>query len=77
MSIVCKAAISEGDGKYFIDEIEVGDPLAGEVLVKIEAAGLCHTDHDSLSWGKTIVLGHEGAGIVVKTGSMVQSVRAG
>lgn len=77
MAITCKAAITHGDGEFFIDEIIVGDPLDDEVLVQIKAAGLCHTDYDSLRWGKQIILGHEGAGIVVKTGSNVRSVSDG
>lgn len=77
MSVICKAALTEGQGKFFIDEIQVRDPKADEVLVKIKAAGLCHTDYDSLQWGRTLVLGHEGAGIVVKTGPDVKGLQAG
>lgn len=77
MSITCKAAITEGDGKFSIEEIVVGDPQDDEVLVKVKAAGLCHTDHDSLSWGKQLVIGHEGAGVVEKVGKAVTSVAVG
>lgn len=75
--ITCKAAITEGDGKFSIDEIQVSKPQADEVLVKIRAAGLCHTDHDSLSWGKQLIIGHEGAGVVVEVGKDVKSVAIG
>jgi S-(hydroxymethyl)glutathione dehydrogenase/alcohol dehydrogenase len=75
--ITCKAAITEGDGKFSIEEIQVNDPKADEVLVKVRAAGLCHTDHDSLSWGKQLIIGHEGAGVVVKVGKDVNSVAVG
>ncbi|MGB5263417.1 MAG: alcohol dehydrogenase catalytic domain-containing protein [Lutimonas sp.] len=77
MSIISKCAIAKGDGTFIIDTVTVANPLADEVLVKIKAAGLCHTDHDSLNWGKPIVMGHEGAGIVVATGSNVKSVKVG
>jgi len=77
MGIICSAAITEGDGTFSIGEIEVNDPQDDEVLVKIKAAGLCHTDHDSLSWGKQLIIGHEGAGVVVKTGKAVKSVAVG
>ena len=77
MSIRCKAAITNGDGKLSIDEIEVSDPAPDEVLVWIKASGICHTDYDSLSWGKRMILGHEGAGIVVKTGHLVNHVSHG
>ena len=69
-----KAAISKGDGKFFIDDIEVHDPGPDEVLVKLRAAGICHTDWDSLSWEETNILGHEGAGEVLSTGSNVTHV---
>lgn len=77
MGIICKAAITDGKGRFEIGEIEVNDPKDDEVLVKIKAAGLCHTDYDSLSWGKQLIIGHEGAGIVVKTGKDVKSVVPG
>ena len=71
------AAITEGNGKFFIDEIEVGQPQADEVLVQVKAAGICHTDWDSLSWKKPMVLGHEGAGVVQAVGSAVTHVQPG
>lgn len=77
MPVSSKAAITRGDGNFFIAETRISDPLEGEVLVRLEAAGLCHTDYDSLRWGKTIVLGHEGAGIVAATGRGVSSVKEG
>ena len=77
MAIYCKAAIADGKGSFFINEIKVNEPEDDEVLVKIKAAGVCHTDHDSLGWGKQLVLGHEGAGLVVETGSQVQGLREG
>jgi len=77
MAITCNAAITDGRGNFKIEEIEVHDPKDDEVLVKIKAAGLCHTDYDSLRWGKQIIIGHEGAGIVVKTGKNVESLQPG
>jgi S-(hydroxymethyl)glutathione dehydrogenase/alcohol dehydrogenase len=47
------------------------------VLVAIKAAGICHTDYDSLKWGKQLVLGHEGAGVVVAVGDKVSTVKSG
>ena len=75
--INCKAAIAKGDGKYSIETIQVADPKADEVLVQVKAAGLCHTDHDSLNWGKPIVMGHEGSGIVAKIGADVTGINVG
>jgi Zn-dependent alcohol dehydrogenase len=71
------AAVATGHGEFSIEEIEVDAPLAGEVLVEIRAAGICHTDWDSLSWKRPLVLGHEGAGIVRKVGAEVTIVEAG
>ena len=38
------SAITDGKGNFKIDEVEVGEPGPGEVLVDIKAAGVCHTD---------------------------------
>ncbi len=72
-----KAAIGNGNGEFAFGDIEVGDPVGSEVLVRIQAAGVCHTDWDSLSWGRPIVLGHEGAGVVEAVGSDVESLSVG
>lgn len=78
-----KAAIFEGIGKpLVIDEIEVDDPKAGEVLIKLDATGLCHTEIWYMSGGDTttrtpIVLGHEGCGVVEKCGPGVTSLKEG
>ncbi len=77
MSLICKAALADGNGGFIIDEIEINEPQADEVIVKMMAAGLCHTDHDSLRWGKSLVMGHEGAGIVFKTGKDVRGIAPG
>ncbi|GGZ68021.1 Zn-dependent alcohol dehydrogenase [Algibacter mikhailovii] len=77
MSIQCKAAIAKGDGTFSIETIEIGTPKEDEVLVAIKAASLCHTDHDSLHWGKPIIMGHEGSGIVKAIGKNVTQVKIG
>ena len=71
--IKSKAAIADGKGNFSIQNIEIADPQNDEILVKIKAAGICHTDWDSQSWGKTLVMGHEGAGEVVAIGESVKS----
>lgn len=71
------AAIADGKGDFKIVKTTLEAPLADEVLVRIKAAGLCHTDLDSLSWGKPIVMGHEGAGIVEAIGSDIKKVSVG
>lgn len=63
-------------------EIDVDPPRAGEVLVRIHATGVCHTDAFTLSGDDPegifpSVLGHEGGGVVVEVGEGVTSVRPG
>ncbi|WP_444543201.1 S-(hydroxymethyl)glutathione dehydrogenase/class III alcohol dehydrogenase [Microvirgula aerodenitrificans] len=78
-----RAAVAFAAGKPLeIVEIDVEDPRAGEVLVRITHTGVCHTDAFTLSGDDPegifpAVLGHEGGGIVVKVGDGVTSVREG
>jgi Zn-dependent alcohol dehydrogenase len=72
-----RAAIADGAGAFVIDEIAVGSPRPDEVLVEIRAAGICHTDHASLSWKRPLVMGHEGAGVVREIGPGVEHVSVG
>lgn len=62
------AAIGDGRGGFVIEPVSVRAPLAGEVRVRLTAAGICHTDHASLHWPGPLVLGHEGAGVVESVG---------
>lgn len=75
--ISSRAAVADGTGRFSIQNLQVADPQGDEVLVQIKAAGVCHTDWDSQSWGKSIVMGHEGAGVVAKIGPSVTSVQVG
>lgn len=75
--ITCKAAIADGNGGFSIENIKVNEPTGDEVLVQIKAAGVCHTDWDSQSWKKTLIMGHEGAGIIIKVGERVKSLKVG
>jgi Zn-dependent alcohol dehydrogenase len=72
-----QAAIADGNGHFAIENIHVGDPIGDEVLVEIKAAGICHTDHASLSWKRPLVMGHEGAGNVRAVGPAVRHVKGG
>lgn len=63
-----RAAIGDGRGGFVIEPVSVRAPLAGEVRVRLTAAGICHTDHASLRWPGPLVLGHEGAGVVDSLG---------
>lgn len=77
MTLTSKSAIAKGDGTYVIDTVSVAEPKKNEVLVRMKAAGLCHTDHDSLNWGKPIVMGHEGSGVIEAIGPDVENVAVG
>lgn len=73
-----KALVSDGNGAFDVKQITVGEPAANEVRVKIKAAGLCHTDWDSIqNWNKPFIVGHEGAGIVDAVGKEVTKVAPG
>ncbi|MEY4590499.1 MAG: hypothetical protein RL497_2575 [Pseudomonadota bacterium] len=81
--IKSRAAIAIGPGQpLIITEVNVAPPKAGEVLVKIIASGVCHTDAYTLSGDDPegifpAILGHEGGGIVVEVGAGVTSVAVG
>jgi alcohol dehydrogenase len=64
-----------------IQEVDLAPPRAGEVLVEVKAAGLCHSDLSVISGDRPrpvpMVLGHEAAGIVLEVGDNVSSVNPG
>ncbi|MDX2249614.1 MAG: alcohol dehydrogenase catalytic domain-containing protein [Bacteroidia bacterium] len=72
-----KAIIARPDGSFSLEDITVAQPQGDEVVVEMRAAGICHTDYDSLRWGKHVIIGHEGAGVVLETGPLVTSVKPG
>lgn len=78
-----RAAIAWAAGQPLtIEEVDVQAPQAGEVMVKLVATGVCHTDAFTLSGADPegifpCILGHEGAGIVVEVGEGVTSVAVG
>ena len=77
MELRSKAALADGKGGFIIGETLIREPQADELIVKMKAAGLCHTDYDSMQWGKPLVMGHEGAGIVYRTGKDVAGILPG
>lgn len=65
-----------------IEEVDVSKPKAGEVLVRMLATGVCHTDAYTLSGQDPegifpVILGHEGGGVVEEVGQDVRSVQVG
>jgi NDMA-dependent alcohol dehydrogenase len=67
--------------EWKVEEIDLGDPVAGEVRVKLAASGLCHSDEHLVTGDIPVQLpligGHEGAGIVDAVGPGVTSVKEG
>jgi S-(hydroxymethyl)glutathione dehydrogenase/alcohol dehydrogenase len=78
-----RAAVAFAAGKPLeIVEVDLEGPKAGEVLIEVKATGVCHTDEFTLSGADPeglfpVILGHEGAGIVVEVGAGVTSVKPG
>ena len=80
--MLTRAAVVEGQGQPFtMCEVELDDPREDEVLVRMVATGLCHTD---LTMGSFLpaemfpnVFGHEGAGVVEEVGSAVTGLEPG
>lgn len=81
--IKSKAAIAWGPNQpLVVEEVDVMLPRKGEVLVKVIASGVCHTDAFTLSGEDPeglfpVILGHEGGGIVEQVGEGVTSVSVG
>src|SRR5437763_15809497 len=78
-----RAAVLEQFGApLVVQEVDLADPRPGEVLVRLEACGVCHTDlytasgADPSGYAPT-VLGHEGAGVVERVGDGVTLVSEG
>ena len=64
-----------------VEEIEVESPRAGEVMIQVSACGVCHSDlsatNGTIPFPPPLVLGHEGAGVVVEVGDGVSELKAG
>ncbi len=77
-----RAAIARDKGAALsLEEIEIEEPRDNEILVKVAATGVCHTDlvvrDGMLPTPMPVVLGHEGAGVVEKVGNAVTKVKPG
>ncbi|SEP72551.1 aryl-alcohol dehydrogenase [Streptomyces sp. yr375] len=82
MSTTTRAAVVESGGAPFtLSDVVLDDPAPHEALVRLVAAGVCHTDLGVASGGLPFplpgVLGHEGAGVVEAVGSAVTGVAPG
>jgi aryl-alcohol dehydrogenase len=75
------AVLETKGGAFALQDLEIDEPRADEILVKIVASGICQTDAHARDQHMPVplpaVLGHEGAGIVERVGSAVTSLAAG
>ena len=76
-----QAAVTREKGKIAIETVELAEPKAGEVLVKLVASGICHTDTAVIEQYLPVVFpmvaGHEGVGVIEKVGPGVLSLVPG
>lgn len=77
-----RGLIYEGPGRMvYTEALSVRDPEDGEVLVRIAASGICHSDlsvvNGTIPWSAPAVLGHEGAGVIEALGPNVKGLAVG
>lgn len=76
-----RGIVWDGKTAAVSNEVTVRDLRAGEVRVRVEAAGLCHSDvsvlNGTIMFPPPVVLGHEGAGVVEQVADDVTSVAVG
>lgn len=78
---ITAAVVPAAGAPFALETLELDEPRPDEILVRVAAAGVCHTDLVART-GMTqlalpAVLGHEGAGVVVKVGAQVTKVKPG
>lgn len=75
------AIIDTPGGAHRISQVDLDGPRAGEVLIRIVASGVCHTDQvaqeQMIPVPLPAVLGHEGSGVVVEVGAGVEDLQPG
>lgn len=75
------AVVHEKNGPFLLEEVDLVNPGPNELLVKVVASGICHTDEFGRSQGIPIpfplVLGHEGAGIIEQVGENIKNFKVG
>jgi len=78
---ITAAVVESPDALFQLEEVELGEPRPDELLVRIVAVGMCHTDLSVRSQATPFplpgVLGHEGAGVVVQVGAQVSDFHVG
>ncbi|MBV6416048.1 MAG: Alcohol dehydrogenase B [Steroidobacteraceae bacterium] len=76
-----KALVALELNRLSVEEVDLASPRAGEVRVRMKAAGVCHSDlsvaNGTVPMPLPMVLGHEGAGVVTEVGPGVTNVKVG
>lgn len=76
-AVLCR----ENNKPVVVETIEVAPPRAGEVMVKLSACGVCHSDlsatNGTIPFPPPLILGHEGAGAVIEVGAGVTDFKVG
>ena len=78
---ITAALVERANDPFELSDVELGDPGPGEVLIRVKACGICHTDlgasagHYPIQF--PVILGHEGAGVVEQVGVGVSKVQPG
>ena len=75
------AVVYEHDKPVVVDDLELEEPKADEVLVRMAASGVCHSDlsvvNGTIYYDPPVSLGHEGAGVIERVGEDVTYVQPG
>jgi S-(hydroxymethyl)glutathione dehydrogenase/alcohol dehydrogenase len=75
------AVVYEHNKPVVVDNLELDEPKANEVLVRMHASGVCHSDlsvvNDAIHYNPPVALGHEGAGVIEQIGEDVNYVQVG
>ena len=75
------AVFYKPDNPFKVETLDLAEPKAGEVLIKVGAAGVCHSDWHlmtgAVQYSTPVVPGHEGAGVVEAVGQGVTTVKPG
>ena len=75
------AVVRDKSGPFVMEDIQLDEPRADEVIVRVVSVGICHTDliprEQAIPAPFPAVYGHEGAGVVEKVGSQVTKLKAG
>lgn len=82
MQMQSKAVVFRGDGvTVHVEDILVDPPGANEVMIKMRACGVCHSDlsvtNGTLPLAPPVILGHEGAGVIAQVGPGVTGLQVG